>query len=127
MENSICYTVKRMITMHILPNIWPMKLGQSIEYDIRNIFLEKSYTKCSEETNPFISKNWGSTVWNFIQFIFLYVQVEDYQNILNPRCLQYVFITHKSFLKNKKRAGTSFPASFSVRFLRKNVFHTIFY
>ena len=29
-----------------------MKLGQLIEYNIRNIFLEKSYTKCGGETIP---------------------------------------------------------------------------
>ena len=40
------------IVMHIFPNILrrksnqTMKLGQLIEYIIRNIFLEKSYTKC---------------------------------------------------------------------------------
>ena len=40
------------IVMHILPNILrsksnrTMTLGQLIAYNIRNIFLEKSYTKC---------------------------------------------------------------------------------
>ena len=29
-----------------------MKLGQLIEYNMRNIFLEKSYTKCDGETIP---------------------------------------------------------------------------
>ena len=29
-----------------------MKLSQLIEYDMRNIFLEKSYTKCGKETSP---------------------------------------------------------------------------
>ena len=29
-----------------------MKYGQLIEYNIRNIFLEKSYTKFGEETIP---------------------------------------------------------------------------
>ena len=29
-----------------------MKLGQLIGYDMRNIFLEKSYTKCDGETIP---------------------------------------------------------------------------
>ena len=29
-----------------------MALGQLIEYNIRNIFLERSYTKYSEETMP---------------------------------------------------------------------------
>ena len=29
-----------------------MKFGQSIECNIRKIFLEKSYTKCGGETSP---------------------------------------------------------------------------
>ena len=29
-----------------------MKFGQLVECDIRNIFLEKSYTKCGVETSP---------------------------------------------------------------------------
>ena len=36
-----------------------MKFGQLIEYNIRNIFLEKSYTKCGGETiaRPFSKKS----------------------------------------------------------------------
>ena len=46
------------IVMHILPNILrsksnqTMTLGQLIAYNIRNIFLEKSYTKCGGQTIP---------------------------------------------------------------------------
>ena len=29
-----------------------MKFGQLIECDMRNIFLERSYTKCGGETSP---------------------------------------------------------------------------
>ena len=29
-----------------------MKFGQLIEYNMRNIFLEKSYTKCGGQTSP---------------------------------------------------------------------------
>ena len=29
-----------------------MKFGELIEYNLRNIFLEKSYTKCGGETTP---------------------------------------------------------------------------
>ena len=29
-----------------------MKFGQLIEYNMRNIFLEKLYTKCGRETSP---------------------------------------------------------------------------
>ena len=44
--------------MHILPNISrrkdneTMKFGQLIEYNMRNIFVEKSCTKCGAETIP---------------------------------------------------------------------------
>ena len=46
------------IAIHILPNIsrsrgnQAMKFGQLIEYNMRNIFVEKSYTKCAGETIP---------------------------------------------------------------------------
>ena len=46
------------LTIHILPNVsrnkgnQTMKFGQLIEYNMRNIFFEKSYTKCAGETIP---------------------------------------------------------------------------
>ena len=46
---------KRIIAIHLLHNtqeVQTMKLGQLIEYNLRNIFLEKSYTKCGGETIP---------------------------------------------------------------------------
>ena len=49
---------KQTIAIHILPNIsrsksnQTMKFGQLIECNMRNIFLEKSYTKCGGETIP---------------------------------------------------------------------------
>ena len=52
------------IAIHILPNIsrskgnQAMKFGQLIEYNMKNIFVEKSYTKCAGETIPRpLSKN----------------------------------------------------------------------
>ena len=51
--------------MHIFTNIsrskgnQAMKFGQLIAYNIRNIFLEKSYTKCGRET---ISRNHTQSV-----------------------------------------------------------------
>ena len=50
--------VYQTIAIHIFPNIsrskdnQAMKLGQLIEYNMRNIFGEKSYTKCAGETVP---------------------------------------------------------------------------
>ena len=57
-------TGKQTIAIHILPNSsrrkgnQAMKFGQILECNMRNIFLEKSYTKCGAETisRPF-SKN----------------------------------------------------------------------
>ena len=49
---------KQTIAIHILPNIsrskgnQAMNFGQLIEYNMRNNFLEKSYTKCSGESIP---------------------------------------------------------------------------
>ena len=45
-----------------LPNI-SMKFGQVIKYNVRNIFLEKPYTKCGGETipRPFSKKSKLST------------------------------------------------------------------
>ena len=46
------------ISIHILTNIsrikgsQTMKFGRLIEYNMRNIFLEKSYTKCGGDTVP---------------------------------------------------------------------------
>ena len=46
------------IVMHILPNIsrykdkQTMNFGQLIEYNMKNIFLEKLYTKCGGKTSP---------------------------------------------------------------------------
>ena len=48
-----------------------MKFDQLIEYNMRNIFLEKSYTKCGEETipDPFLkNKNCGYLWINSLKF-----------------------------------------------------------
>ena len=49
---------KQIIVIHILPNIsrskdnQTMTFGQLIEYNMRNTFPGKSYTKCGGETIP---------------------------------------------------------------------------
>ena len=46
------------IVIHVLPKIsrsegnQTMKFGQLTEYNMRNIFPEKSYTKCGGQTSP---------------------------------------------------------------------------
>ena len=49
---------KQTIVIHVLPNILSNKDNQAIkfsqlrEYNMKSIFLEKPYTKCSGETSP---------------------------------------------------------------------------
>ena len=49
---------QQIITIHIFPNISRskgnqiVKFGQLIEYNTKNIFLEKSCTKCGGEASP---------------------------------------------------------------------------
>ena len=57
------------IAIHILPSIsrskgnQAMKFGQLIEYNMRNIFVEKACTKCAGETTPRpLSKKWKLSI-----------------------------------------------------------------
>ena len=65
-----------------------MKFGQLMEYNMRNIFLQKSYTKCGEETSP-----------------------RPFSGKLK---LSVSYIERIVYLKNKKRSGSSLPALFSA-------------
>ena len=109
-------TGQQIITIHISFNIArtknskTMKFGQIEEYNTKNIFLGKSYTKCEGEatSRPFYEKSknqhWaysGSTIWNVINLFLLYVQVEVYRNILKLRCWPLAFTLYKAFLKKR--------------------------
>ena len=107
--------------MHILPNISKSKgnqikkFGQLIEYNMRNIFLERSYTKCGGEIfpRPFSeNQNWGYK--KFIQFIFIVCQVEGYRIILEINYRPLAFTSYKAYLKDKERSITSLHTSFSA-------------
>ena len=56
-KTMMSQTMKLVVTIHILPNIsrskgnQTMKFGQFIECNMRNIFLEKSYTIIGEDQN----------------------------------------------------------------------------
>ena len=112
-------TQKQIITIHILTNISRSKCNQRMKFCqligyVRNIFLKK-YTKCGGETSlrPFSKKLRLS--------IIVYFQVKEYQNILKLKLL--LLLDTKAFLKNPR---TSLPASFSVWFMKKNIYHVIF-
>ena len=76
---------------------------------MRNIFLEKSYTKYGGETGPRlfsekieIAHISGSVVESFIQFVFIICQVEGYQNILKLSCTPLVFTSYKAFFRKQR-------------------------
>ena len=86
-------------TIQILPNIsrsktnQTMEFGQLREYYMRHIFLEKSYTKCGDETSfrPFSKKSklrisLDQQSENLYSLLLLYVQVVDHRNMLKLRC-----------------------------------------
>ena len=58
LQNPCHNLEKKAIATNLFPNMsrskgnQAMKVGQLIEYNIRNIFVEKLYTKCGGETIP---------------------------------------------------------------------------
>ena len=53
----------------------------------------------------------------------LYVQVEEYENILKLRRWPLAFTTFKTLLKRKRRSGASLPVPLSTWFCKKNISH----
>ena len=73
---------------------------------MRNIFLE---TKCGGKLFPetFLKKSKVSISMNqlsknFVKFVFIGCQVEDYQNKLNLSYRPLAFTSYKAFLKKRK-------------------------
>ena len=121
---------KQTILLHTLPKIsrsegnQTMKFGQLIEYNMRNIFFEKSYKMwCRNYSPDSFLKNENDHISGsmvsfslLIQFIFIVCRFEGYQNILQPSCRPLALALYKAFLKNKKSSRTSPPASSSHDF-----------
>ena len=106
-----------------------MKFGQLIEYNTKNIFLEKSYTKLFPD--PFLkNQNWAY-LWissvNFYTACFYWLPCWELSTYIETKLQTTYFSFLSSFFKNKKRSGTSLPASFSAWFLTKNIFLVMFY
>ena len=75
MASKICRVI---IKIHILLHISRIISNQTMKLVMRNVSLEKSYTKCGRETRPILFKKKkkiayisGSTIWTFIQFVFI--------------------------------------------------------
>ena len=120
---------KLIITIHMLPNIsrnkgnQTLKIGQLIRFNMRNIFLGKSYAKCFRENSlRLISEKWKLGISldqlpaTLCSLLVLYVHVGNCQNILKLRCWTLSFTSCKTFKKTRNRSGTSPLASFSDGF-----------
>ena len=85
---------------------------------MRKIFVENHTQNVEEKQfpDPFLKNKIehisGSIVQSFVQFTFIISQVDDDRNILKLSSRPLAFTSYKVFLKNKKRSGTSLPASF---------------
>ena len=75
---------------------------------MKNIFLEKSFTKVVEKLlpDPFLKNQIEhiseSISKSLMQFVYIVFQVEGYQNILKLNCRPLAFTSYKAFLKNKR-------------------------
>ena len=118
-----------------------MKLDQLIECNIRNIFLEKSYTKCGGEASPipFSGKSkfsisldqWPKVLYCLFSLNPKLMTIKIYWNLAADRYVKSVCnrsysgphfpafglaprIQSEAYLKNRKRSGTSLSVSFSA-------------
>ena len=77
-----------------------MKFGQLVKYNMKNIFLEKLFTKCGGETitRPFskIENISESIAKSYMQFVYIVCQVESCQNILKLSYRPLAFTSYKS-------------------------------
>ena len=85
-----------------------MKFDQLIEYNVRNIFLEKSYINWGGKTSPRpfskklkLSISLDQQPKVLYSLFILYVQVKGYQNTLKPTCRPLAFTSCNAFAKNK--------------------------
>ena len=95
-----------------------MKIGQSIEYNMRNIFFKKSCAKCGRETSSrsFLKKSKLSISLDqqsevSYSLFLLYVQDENHQNRNETKVQSTAeactFISYKASKKKKKRSVRS--------------------
>ena len=95
-----------------------MKFGQLIEYNMRNIFLEKSYTKLGGKLFPdpvLKNQKWAYLYINTLKFYivcFYHMPSWGLQNVLKPSSTPLAFTSYKAFKKNKKKSGARLPVSF---------------
>ena len=101
-----------------------MKFGQLIKYNMKNIFLETSYTKCDREATPRPSSKKTKLRISMDQYCKV-CQAEDYQKWLKLSCRPFGFTSYKGFLKNKKRSKNSLRLIFCMIFEEKYFCYTL--
>ena len=101
-----------------------MKFGQLIDYNMRNIFLEESYTKCGKETisRPFLkNQNWPYLWINILRFyIFRFNCLPSWGLSKVIETADHLLLPHIKLFKKTKRGLelVSLP-HFPHDFLRK--------
>ena len=80
-----------------------MKFRQTMQYKMRKIFLEKSYTKCGGETipRPFSKKikieHISGSIVSFIQFVLIVCQVGGLSKYIETKMQSLAFTSYKVF------------------------------
>ena len=109
-----------------------MAFGPLIEYNMRNIFLEKWYTECSGETIPWpfskksklsISLDQQSKV--LYGLLLLYARLRTIKIYWNWATYHLLLPYMKLFFQSE--SGTSLTVSFSASFFKKKKNYIIFY
>ena len=99
---------------------------------MRNIFLEKSYKRCVRETSHRllskttklrINRSSGSTVWTFMEFVFIVFPIRRLPKQIEIKVLSICFYLIKSFSNNiKSKPQACISASLSQKSLEKSIF-----
>ena len=124
--------------MYILPDSsWSkrnktLKFGQLTEYDLRSIFFEKRAQNMIEKLVPelFLKNQIQLYLWvNSLEVhavFLLYVEVEDYQNILKWR-FNLLFLLHIKLFKKTKRRLKLVSLPHIMHGFWRNIFLTLHY
>ena len=82
---------KQAIAIHKLPNMSRGKGNQTMNYNMTNIFLEKSCKKCGGEARSRLLPEKSKLSISIV------CQVEDYRNVLKLSCRLLAFTSYKVF------------------------------
>ena len=107
-----------------------MKFDPLIEYNKRNIFVQKLCGKYGSETSSrpviFLNMRWKLVVCSLVPICFGNSQIAIQKSKLY-KTLEYWFRDMLKVAFSEKRSGTSFSITFCVWFFKKNVSHVPFY